>query len=133
MSYNKALKKELSQRDEAFYKKHTLIVALSLGRLLGMKKHRPGWTERKKITLLEMELDAQLAVDSLEAPYFGRYDVRDTIDGEYCMFIGCPDVNALLEKLRPWLENLNWAGGIRIVKRYGNEFDTGAKEERVSL
>ncbi|EDL58364.1 hypothetical protein [Gimesia maris] len=103
-------------------KKQTLVLFLQLN------KEKPISTEKKAIKKLEDELDAQLVLQSIDAPYFGSYEGIDTLDGEYRLFLSCPDVDALSEKLQPWLNHLEWPNSAYIMKRYGDMYDSDAEE-----
>ena len=119
-----ALKKEKKKRTiTRQLKKHTLVVILPLS---GKK---PTAAEKKKIKALENELDAQLMVTSLDAPFFGSYEGSDNVNNEYRIFITCPDVNALVQKLHPWLQALGWSGPVHVMKRFGEMHDVEAPEE----
>jgi hypothetical protein len=102
--------------------KHTLLVILELS---GQK---PSAAEKKAIARIEDDLDAQLEMRSLNARYFGRYEGSDTVEDQFRIFICCPDVDALVNKLKPWLENLDWSGQTRVIKRYGEMRNSSAKE-----
>jgi hypothetical protein len=108
-------------------KGNTVVVILIL------KQNRPSRAEKKQIARFEDELDAQLAVPSLDAPYFGSLEGDDKVAGEYRLFLSCPDANQLVEKLRPWLIGLDWPGDFHVIKRYGTLHDEDAPEELVVL
>jgi hypothetical protein len=108
-------------------KQHTLVVVLPLA---GKK---PSPAERKRIKRLEDDLDAQLAIRSLTAPFFGIYEGSDNLNNEFRLFASCPDVKKLVQKLRPWLEALDWGRRVRIVMRFGEMYDEDSKEETVEI
>lgn len=108
-------------------KQHTFVLIFSLA---GKK---PKAAENKVLARFEDELDAQLTVSSLDAPFFGWYEGRDTVDAEVRLFLSCPDVDALARKLQPWLQNLDWPHETVAVKRYGDLYDTDAKETFIPL
>lgn len=101
--------------------------------ILGLKGKKPTKVEKKEIARIEKELDAQLDVPSLDAPYFGNYDNVETVGSEHRMFLSCPSSDRLIEKLLPWLKNLGWDGEVRVVKRDGDIHDATAKAEFVDL
>ena len=72
-------------------------------------------------------------VNSPTAPYFGSYEGSDIVNGEYRLFISCPNVDVLEEKLRPWWQGLPWAGELSLLKRYGEMHDSSAPEKPVVL
>jgi hypothetical protein len=82
---------------------------------------------------MEEELDSQLAVAALDAPYFGSYEGHDIVEREYRMFLSCPDADALAKKLLPWLKKLHWPGKSHVLKRYGEMYNDKAKEKRVEI
>jgi len=75
---------------------HSLIVVLPV------KGKKPDAKERRAIKKFEDDLDAQLVIQSLDAPYFGSYEGSENPPGEFRMFLSCPDADRLEEKLRPW-------------------------------
>lgn len=103
-------------------KKQTLVLFLQL------KKEKPVSTEKKAIKKLEDELDAQLILQSMHSPYFGSYEGSDTVDGEYRLFLSCPDVDVLCQKLQPWLEHIVWPSSVYIMKRYGDMYNPDVEE-----
>ena len=66
-------------------------------------------------------------------PYFGSLEGHEFIDGQACLFLSCPDADALVEKLRPWLKTLKWDGSLAVLKRYGEYVDVNCREEWVEL
>jgi hypothetical protein len=106
-------------------KHHTIVIQWPLA------GNKPNAVERKLLKHLENELDAQLAVPSLEAPFFGCYEGSDKVAGEFRMFLSCPDADRLVEKLHPWLSCLSWASTVRVLKRYGDMHDPDAEESPV--
>jgi hypothetical protein len=108
--------------DAGWLKRHTLVLILPLG---GVKLNS---TEEQAIKRLEDELDVELAVSSLNAPFFGRYEGSDKVQGEFRMFVSCPDVDLLEQKLVAWLDRLNWPRPVVVMKRYGKMRDPSALE-----
>ena len=108
-------------------KQNTVVVILPL------TAAKPNASEKKKIKLLENDLDAQLAISHLAAPFFGQYEGSDNVDKEFRLFISCPDANKLLEKLSPWLNTLNWRRTVYVMKRFGEMHDESAAEEIIEL
>jgi hypothetical protein len=106
---------------------HTLVIIF---RLAGRK---PARAESKLIKQIEDELDAQLVIQYHNARFFGSYDGIDTVEGEIRLFVMCPDVDALVQKLLPWLRNLDWPRNVYLMKRYGEMYDEAAKEELIEL
>jgi hypothetical protein len=65
-----------------------------------------------------------------ESPPAGTLEGHDFgVTGECRIFLSCPDADALVEKLRPWLSELDWPLGIEVAKRYGAFTDASAREE----
>lgn len=124
VSWQQENKKHSRQRKVAkVMKQHSLVLIFPLN---GQK---PSTAETKTIKRYEDELDAQLVVPSLQAPYFGSYEGRDKVPGELRLFLSCPDVDRLVQKLQPWLEHLDWPAIRYAMKRYGNMYDENAEEE----
>ncbi len=75
-------------------------------------------TEKKAIAGLMDEIDgflvdlnsSNVSVGSLEGHDYG-------IPGECRLFLSCPDADALVKKLRPWLKSLHWKAGITVTKQ----------------
>lgn len=103
-------------------KQNTLVIFLKL------KKDKATRDEKKYVKQLQNQLDAQLVLQSIDASYFGSYEGIDIVDGEYRLFLSCPDVDALCEKLQPWLNYLEWPNGAYVMKRYGGMYDPDAEE-----
>ena len=114
-----------SAKPSADLMRHALVVMLPL------KEKKPNLEEKRAIKRLENELDAQLKVTSLDAPFFGWYEGNDKVPGEFRLFLSCPDADRLEEKLRPWLICLTWPVTIRVMKRYGDMHDPNARESLV--
>ncbi|MDJ0632715.1 MAG: hypothetical protein QNJ34_05950 [Xenococcaceae cyanobacterium MO_188.B29] len=108
-------------------KQNTLVISLILA------DSKPNAKEIKQINNLENELDAQLKISAIDAPYFGCFEGYDIVNNEYLIFISCPDADALAEKLFSWLKELNWSDRVYAMKRYGEMYDAQAKEEIVEL
>lgn len=106
---------------------HSLIVVLPV------KGKKPDAKERRAIKKLEDELDAQLVIHSLDAPYFGSYEGSEKPPGEFRMFLSCPDADRLEEKLRPWFTHLEWPDTIRVAKRYHEYCDEDVPETWMSF
>ncbi len=121
----KLKKKQFSIRKEM--KAQTLVVAFALS---GKK---PSAAEKKSLAKLEDDLDAQLAVRSLDAPFFGVYEGHEIQEGEYRMFLRCPDADALAAKLLPWLQSIVWSSEVHAMKRYGDMRDPNAREKILDL
>lgn len=105
------------------FRDNTLVIMLSLA---GAK---PKAKEKKYIKSLEDDLNAQLTVTTLDAPYFGSYEGSDIVDGEFRMFLTCPDADALERKLLPWLQAIDWPTEIYVMRRYGDMDDPDVPEE----
>lgn len=107
-------------------KKHSLVLIF---RFDPSKKNQ----YRKLVAAFENQLDAQLAVSSIDTPFFGWYEGIDTVDDEFRLFLSCPDVDLLEQKLQPWLEHLDWHTQIQIIKRFGGMHDRDAKTATKSI
>lgn len=104
------------------------LSAQTVGVLIPLSGSKPSATEKPKIEKLENEVDALLAVASLDAPYFARYEGFDIVNDEYRMFFTCPDADALVKKLEPWLAKIDCPGA-RLMRRYGSMLDPKARKK----
>lgn len=116
-----------AKKDARKLSQHTLVLICSLA---GKK---PSRVESMKIKRIEEELDSQLVLKYHNARYFGSYEGSDTVEKECRLFISCPDVDALIDKLKPWLAQLDWPNPVYLMKRYGDMHDKNAKEEVLEL
>ena len=114
-------------RDVLALKQQTVVLQLLL---TGQK---PNTAEKSHIKRIEDDLDAQLAVKSLDEPFFGVYEGSDIANGEFRVFLCCPDANRLVQKLDPWLRRIGWKSGLRVFKRFGDLRDVNAPEEAFEL
>lgn len=108
-------------------KGNTVVIGLSLMRSNASKG------EKKRIAEIEDELDTLLVEQEAAAMYYGNLEGNDQIRGECRLFISCPDADALIDKLRPWLTDLQWEGQVTVLKRYGEFVDPDAPEEIVEV
>ena len=65
------------------------------------------------------DIDALLYDPSADAAFYGSLEGDDRVDWELRLFLSCPNADALVEKLRPWLERMPWKGPLFVMKRYG--------------
>lgn len=101
VSWQQGNNKRSRQRQVAkIMKQHALVLIFPLD------SQKPSAAETKAIQRYEDELDPQLVIPSLQAPYFSSYERRDKVPGELRLFLSCPDVDRLLQKLDPWLNHL---------------------------
>ena len=98
-----------------------------------MDRQSPSAAEKKRIAEILDDLDAQLLIPALDAPYFGSLEGHDFVEGDCRIFLSCPDATALHEKIGEWVSHLDWNGGVSLVKRFGNLFDEDAREEWVHI
>ncbi len=84
--------------------------------------------EKKAISRFQDELDAQLTVHSLEDIYFGSLEGRKTSKGKTRLVLSCPDCNALVTKLLPWLNSIQWPVEPIVLLRHGPWDDTAIEE-----
>ncbi len=106
-------------------KGNSVIILLTLAAL------RPTPAERRRVDRLADELDAILVDMQSEAPAVGNLEQIEYTEGECLLSLSCPDAEALVERLRPWLEALEWPLGFRVAKRFGEFYDVEAEEEYV--
>lgn len=100
---------------------------------LPIAKAKLSKAEKELLSILENEIDGLLydPAASPDATYSGSVEGHDYDDGQIRIFLSCPDADALVEKLRPWLKTLNWQGGLKVLKRYGEYADVNCREEYV--
>jgi hypothetical protein len=103
--------------------------------LLPIAKDKPSKAENDRLAKLMDEIDALLYDPSAkpDAPLLGNLEGDDVVQGELRLFLSCPDTDALVEKLRPWLQKLTWDGGMKVLKRYGELADANCREEYAEL
>jgi hypothetical protein len=90
--------------------------------------------EKRLINSYAEQLNELLVTqDSLNAPYFGAIDAVEFEDGDCRIFLTCPNVENLVKLLDNWIRSNDWPGEFHIVKRFGNLYDTKAKEKRVVI
>lgn len=90
-------------------------------------------SDLRKIKMFEDQIDRILRVEKLESTYYGCYEGSDSFDGSYRMFLSCPDVDVLLQKIEPWLVDLDWKKGIKVLKKYGELYDESSLYKEVSI
>lgn len=96
---------------------------------------KPTKAEKDRLAKVMDEIDALLYDPAAKQglPYVGSLEGDDVVEGELRLFLSCPDANALVEKLRPWLKTLSWPRGVKVLKRYGELADANCPEEYVEL
>lgn len=116
-------------RGRAPVKGNAVVVCIALG------DEKPTDEERQRTKKLLDELDAMLhdPAAPLDARLFGSLEGDEFIDGESRLFVSCPDADALVKKLRPWLKRLSRDVPLRVLKRYGEYVDGDAPGEWVKL
>jgi hypothetical protein len=103
--------------------------------LLTIAKSKPTKAEKSRLEQIMNEIDALLydpASDS-QTSDVGSLEGNDYVNGQYRLFFSCPDANALVAKLLPWLKSLSWSGTVGVVKRYGAYDNPECEEEHVTL
>ena len=111
-------------------KGNTVVIRLPLSRS-GLK---PTKADNRLINELMDRLDAMLVDHRLEGAPIGSLEGSDYgVPGECRLFLSCPDADLLAKKLKPWLLPLDWPGGCKLLKRYGNFADRNAPEEQVNM
>jgi hypothetical protein len=94
---------------------------------------KPTSAEIADVERLMDELDAALINVDVDASEAGSLEGHEWIGGDCRLFFSCPDADALVEKLWPWLKSLHWPGQVMLMKRYGEMRDANAREEYVDL
>jgi hypothetical protein len=111
-------------------KGNTVVIRLSLAD----PKSKGSKAEKQAVNRLMDQLDALLVDVNSELPAVGNLEGHDYgAAGECRLFLSCPDADALVEKLRPWLKDLSWPKGFSVRKRYGEYVDKAAPEEDVLI
>jgi hypothetical protein len=107
-------------------KGNTVVIRLALAD----PKSKGSKAEKQAVNRLMDQLDALLVDADSELPAVGSLEGHDYgAAGECRLFLSCPDADALVEKLRPWLKHLSWPKGFSVRKRYGEYVDIKAREE----
>lgn len=83
-------------------KGHSLIISLIL------KSNRMSNDEKRKIARIQDELNALLFSPRIDSLFYGSVEGRKTGNGVTKIILSCPDSNALYEKIRSWLNRLDW-------------------------
>jgi hypothetical protein len=102
--------------------KHTLVIVLIL------ENNNIKQYEKEQIVLFENALDSELMIPSIESKYYGNYVGHDIVNNEYRIFLSCPDVDLLFQKIKHLINTSQWSGNIILIKRYGKINDPDAKE-----
>ena len=97
----------------------------------GAKK--PSANELAAVERMMDELDALLINVDVDASEAGSLEGHEWVDADCRLFFSCPDAEALVERLWPWLKSLRWPGKVMLMKRDGNYRDSSAPEEYVDL
>jgi hypothetical protein len=89
--------------------------------------------EKKRISLIEDDLDAQLFTPTLDSPYFGSLEGKKTTKGMTRLYLSCPDSEALFKKLADWLKGLDWQPRPVVLVRTVSfdDFTAGGREVTV--
>jgi len=94
---------------------------------------KPSQAGVAEVERLMDDLDAMLINLNDEVPEAGSLEGYQWVGTDCRLFFSCPDADALVEKLWPWLKSLRLPGKIMLMKRYGEMRDAGAREEYVDL
>ena len=89
--------------------------------------------EQQRIDRYHKELDQMLTDPGSTAPPVGALDAREVVGGEARFDLSCPNSDALVKRLLPWLRQLDWSGKPRVIKHYGYFADPDAQEEEVFI
>lgn len=108
-------------------RKYTLIIILNLC------NKKPNKSENKLIKTLENHIDNILQIRTINEKYYGHYEGSDIVNNEYRMFLSTPNVDSLINKLLPSINSLDWENQVLLVKRYGEIYDTEAKEAIIEI
>jgi len=90
--------------------------------------------EKKRVQEFADELNALLTTQqTITDPYYGSVEGTEFVKGDCRIFLSCPKVEDLIEYLGTWINGNDWPGEFHIVKRFGNLYDTKAKEKRIAI
>ena len=111
----------------------TDIKAESLVICLPLKSGKLSKDEKKRISSMEDDLDAQLFTPTLDDPYFGSLEGKKTAKGITKLYLSCPDAEALFRKLSHWLKALDWQPRPKVLVRNVSfdDFSAGGREVTV--
>jgi hypothetical protein len=86
--------------------------------------------EKKRIAVIEDEIDAQLFTPTLDTPYFGSLEGKKTAKGMTKLYLSCPNAEALFGKLETWLRSLAWEPRpTAVLRTVGfDDFEAGGRE-----
>jgi hypothetical protein len=118
-----------AKRGAASVKGNTVVLRFLTAKAKASKQ------DKARLAKLMDEIDSLLYQPAAkqDSPYLGSLEGDDVVEGELRLFLSCPDANALVEKLRPWLNALSWPGGVKVLKRYGELSDPNCPEEYAEL
>ncbi|TWU02891.1 hypothetical protein [Stieleria varia] len=92
-------------------------------------------TEAEKVAARRVlhSLESVLAdhIKSMDHGFIGSVDETSERKSELLLYVTCPDVEVLIEKLRPWIVEIDWPKPVRLEKLHGNRFDVHAEWEPV--
>jgi len=109
------------------------IKAKSLVICLPLEAGKLSKEDKKRISSIEDELDAQLFTPTLDDPYFGSLEVKKTAKGMTKLYLSCPDAEALFMKLSDWLKAIDWQPRPTVFVRSVSfdDFSAGGREVTV--
>lgn len=125
---NRRREQEIATRDGP-----TDIKADSLVICLPLETGKLSKDEKKRISSMENDLDAQLFTPTLDDPYFGSLEGKKTAKGITKLYLSCPDAEALFTKLSDWLKALDWQPRPTVLVRNVSfdDFSAGGREVTV--
>ncbi|WP_146517964.1 imm11 family protein [Stieleria varia] len=92
-------------------------------------------TEDEKVAARRVlhSLESVLAghVESMDRGFIGSVDETSERRGELLLYVTCPDVDDLIENLRPWVAEVDWPKPLKLEKLYCSRFDVHAEWEPV--
>ena len=108
----------------------TDIKAESIVICLSLESGKLSKDEKKRISSMEDDLDAQLFTPTLDDPYFGSLEGKKTAKGITKLYLSCPDAEALFRKLSDWLKALDWQPRPTVLVRSVSfdDFSAGGRE-----
>jgi len=98
------------------------------------KNDRASPKEKKRVQEFADELNALLTrQQTITDPYYGTVEGTEFVKEDCRIFLSCPKVEDLIEYLTTWINGNDWPGEFHIVKRFGNLYETKAKEKRIAI
>lgn len=90
--------------------------------------------EKRLINSYAKQLEELLELQTtLDSAYFGAVEAVEFAEEDCRIYLTCPKVEPLVKFLEKWIQSNSWSGAFHIVKRFGNLYDTKARETRIAI